>query len=51
MTETVSNLMDANLLGVFNERDAQRRALAMSAPTPRMFAGRTTRGPASAAKR
>jgi hypothetical protein len=27
MTETVSNLMEANLLGVFNERDAQRRAL------------------------
>jgi hypothetical protein len=29
MTETVSNLMDANLFGVFNERDAQRRALAI----------------------
>ena len=29
MTETVSNLMEANLLGVFNERDAQRRALAI----------------------
>jgi hypothetical protein len=27
MAETVSNLMEANLLGVFNERDAQRRAL------------------------
>jgi hypothetical protein len=27
MTETVNNLMEANLLGVFNERDAQRRAL------------------------
>jgi len=26
MNETVSNLMEANLLGVFNERDAQRRA-------------------------
>ena len=26
MTETVSKLMEANLLGVFNERDAQRRA-------------------------
>jgi hypothetical protein len=26
MTETVNNLMEANLLGVFNERDAQRRA-------------------------
>jgi len=26
MTEIISNLMDANLLGVFNERDAQRRA-------------------------
>jgi hypothetical protein len=37
MTETVSNLMDANLLGVFNERDAQRRA--------------DDEGPASAAKR
>ena len=29
MTETVNNLMEANLLGVFNERDAQRRALAI----------------------
>ena len=29
MTETISNLMEANLLGVFNERDAQRRALAI----------------------
>lgn len=29
MTETVSNLMEANLLGVFNERDAQRRASAI----------------------
>jgi len=27
MTEIISNLMDANLLGVFNERDAQRRAV------------------------
>ena len=27
MAETVSNLMEANLLGVFKERDAQRRAL------------------------
>jgi hypothetical protein len=26
MTEIISNLMEANLLGVFNERDAQRRA-------------------------
>jgi len=26
VTETVSNLMEANLLGVFNERDAHRRA-------------------------
>jgi hypothetical protein len=26
MTETVNNLMEANLLGVFNERDTQRRA-------------------------
>ena len=30
MTEIVSNLMEANLLGVFNERDAQRRALAIA---------------------
>ena len=30
MTETVSNLMEANLLGVFNERDVQRRALAIA---------------------
>ena len=29
MTETISNLMEANLLGVFNERDAQRRAVAI----------------------
>jgi SnoaL-like domain len=29
VTETVNNLMEANLLGVFNERDAQRRALAI----------------------
>lgn len=29
MTETISNLMEANLLGVFNERDARRRALAI----------------------
>jgi hypothetical protein len=29
MSETVSNLMEAKLLGVFNERDAQRRALAI----------------------
>jgi hypothetical protein len=27
MTEVISNLMEANLLGVFNERDAQRRAV------------------------
>ena len=26
MTETISRLMEANLLGVFNERDAGRRA-------------------------
>jgi hypothetical protein len=26
MTEIISNLMEANLLGVFNERGAQRRA-------------------------
>jgi len=26
MTEIISNLMEANLLRVFNERDAQRRA-------------------------
>src|SRR5258708_31682501 len=29
MTEIVNNLMEANLLGVFNERDAQRRAVAI----------------------
>ena len=29
MTEIVSDLMEANLLGVFNERDAQRRASAI----------------------
>ena len=29
MTDTVSDLMEANLLGVFNERDAQRRASAI----------------------
>jgi hypothetical protein len=27
MIETVNNLMEANLLGVFNERDAHRRAV------------------------
>ena len=27
MTEIISNLMEANLLGVFNERNAQRRAV------------------------
>jgi hypothetical protein len=27
MTEIVNNLMEASLLGVFNERDAQRRAV------------------------
>lgn len=51
MTETVSRLMEANLLGVFNERDAQRRASAIESTTPRMFAGRTTRGPPSDVKR
>jgi hypothetical protein len=29
MTETISSLMEANLLGVFNERDPQRRASAI----------------------
>ena len=29
MTETINKLMEANLLGVFNERDAQRRAAAI----------------------
>jgi hypothetical protein len=29
MTDIVSDLMEANLLGVFNERDAQRRASAI----------------------
>ena len=29
MAETVNKLMEANLLGVFNERDAQRRASAI----------------------
>jgi hypothetical protein len=29
VTDTVSNLMEASLLGVFNERDAQRRARAI----------------------
>jgi hypothetical protein len=29
MTQTVNDLMEANLLGVFNERDAPRRALAI----------------------
>jgi hypothetical protein len=31
MTETISNLMEANLLGVFNERDARRRAAMIKA--------------------
>jgi hypothetical protein len=29
MNETVSRLMEANLLGVFNERDGERRAAAI----------------------
>ena len=29
MTETINILMEANLLGVFNERDTQRRAAAI----------------------
>ena len=29
MTDVISKLMEANLLGVFNERDAQRRAVAI----------------------
>jgi hypothetical protein len=29
MTEIISNLMEMNLLGVFNERDARRRAAAI----------------------
>jgi hypothetical protein len=29
MTEIISDLMEANLLGVFNERDARRRASAI----------------------
>jgi SnoaL-like domain len=29
MTQIIGDLMEANLLGVFNERDAQRRALAI----------------------
>ena len=29
MTETINSLMEANLLGVFNERDPQRRASAI----------------------
>jgi len=31
MTDTISRLMEANLLGVFNERDAQQRATAIAA--------------------
>ncbi|WP_239645454.1 hypothetical protein [Mycobacterium sp. UM_CSW] len=30
MTETIDDLMEANLLGVFNERDAERRAPAIN---------------------
>ena len=51
MTETVNNLMEANLLEVFNERDVQRRAVAIGSTTLRMFAGRTTRGSSSVVKR
>jgi hypothetical protein len=29
MTEIISSLMEANLLGVFNERDARKRAVAI----------------------
>jgi len=31
MTDTIKRLMEANLFGVFNERDAQRRATAIAA--------------------
>jgi exo-beta-1,3-glucanase (GH17 family) len=31
MTEIISNLMEVNWLGVFNEHDAQRRAAAIEA--------------------
>ena len=52
MTEIVSGLMEANLLRVFNERDAERRASAIEEHLlPRTFAGRITRGPPWAVKR
>jgi hypothetical protein len=31
MTETINKLMEANLLGVFNERDARRRVATIEA--------------------
>ena len=34
MTEIISNLMEANLLRVFNERDAQRRAATIETTLP-----------------
>jgi hypothetical protein len=51
MTDTVGNLMEANLLGVFNERDAQRRAVTIESTYAPEVAGPTTRGPSSAVKR
>ena len=44
MTETISNLMEANLLGVFNERDAERRALQIESTYAPNVVGLTTRG-------
>ena len=43
MNETVSRLMDANLLGVFNERDGKRRAAAIRSTYAPMSAGPTMR--------
>lgn len=44
MTETVSNLMEANLFGVFNERDAQPRALTIESTYAKASPVYQTRG-------
>jgi len=41
MTETISNLIGANLLGVFNKRDGHRRASAIESSYAPDVAGRT----------
>jgi len=52
MTEIISNLMEANLLRVFNERDAPNAGpRPLRPPTLRAFVGPTMRGSVSVVKR